>query len=88
MAATFDIFKKVPGAGHVWIARIAGLERAEERLMLLSSKSPGTYLLYDLGSRRFIEPFRKLGRRSRETKSQVPANAPQRPPQMQIIDRP
>lgn len=87
MTAIYDIFSKVPGAGPVWIARVAGLERAQERLTLLSSKSPGTYLLYDFGSRRFVEPFRKLRRRPRGVKARAPANPAQPSAQIQIADR-
>jgi hypothetical protein len=86
MAATYDIFSKLPDPGPVWIARAAGSERARERLLLLSSQSPGTYPLYDFGSRRFIEAFRKLRRRSREIKTAAPANAEQFPAQLQIAD--
>jgi hypothetical protein len=74
MAATYDIFSKLPDPGPVWIARVAGSERAQERLLLLPSKSPGNYLPYD---------FR---RRSWEIKTDEPANAQQFPAQIQIAD--
>jgi hypothetical protein len=86
MAAPYDIFSKLPDPGPLWTARIAGSERAQQRLLLRSSHSPGTYLLYDFGSQGFIEPFRKLRRRSWDIKTDAPANAEPFPAQIQIAD--
>lgn len=46
----YDIYKKLPGGGRLWIESALTLEHAKERLASLISKSPAEYLIYDYHS--------------------------------------
>jgi hypothetical protein len=57
MDTTYDIFQRLNDAGPpLWIETVASLEQAKRRLVGLSSKKPGTYMVFDSRLGTFIEP--------------------------------
>ena len=54
MKWTYDIYKKIPGGGRLWIESALTLEHAKEQLASLISKSPAEYLIYDYHSGKLI----------------------------------
>jgi len=43
----YDIFRKPPGDGFIWIEAIENLEAVRLRLSLLMESHPGEYFVYD-----------------------------------------
>ena len=61
MDTTYDIFKRVAGAGPpLWIETVATLDEAKQRLVVLSSKEYGTYMVFDWRLGTFIELLESL----------------------------
>ena len=62
MTAKYDIFKKTPENGVVWIETVQDIVSAKQRLISLTSSTPsGTpnkYLLWDSMEQRFIDEQR------------------------------
>jgi hypothetical protein len=50
----YDIYKKLPGGGRLWIESALTLEHAKERLASLISNNPADYLIYDCHSGKLI----------------------------------
>jgi hypothetical protein len=50
----YDIYKKVPGGGRLWIESAMTLEHAKERLISLCSSNPATYLIYHFSSGKLL----------------------------------
>ncbi|MGH9700409.1 MAG: hypothetical protein ACRD5R_16805 [Candidatus Acidiferrales bacterium] len=48
MKRTYDIFKKLPNIGLIWVEAVEGLELARSRAHELVSITSGEYLVYDL----------------------------------------
>jgi hypothetical protein len=53
----FDIFRRTSDKDAVWVEEVQGLRQVKKRLMSLKSTVPGTYLVFDATSDKFIEPF-------------------------------
>lgn len=54
MRFTFDIFRRLPGDGPIWIEAVQGLERAMDRLQTLVEADPGDYFLFDPTSGKIV----------------------------------
>jgi hypothetical protein len=59
MEKRFDLFRVEETGGPIWVETVIGLEHARQRLDILSSFKPATYLIYDYEDAKFIEPFSK-----------------------------
>ena len=55
MKRTYDIFRRLPDGGPVWIEAVQTLEGARARLTLLSEAQPGDYFVYDLIQNKIVE---------------------------------
>jgi hypothetical protein len=53
----YDIYRKLPNGGRLWVESAATLEHAKERLVSLCSSAPATYLIYDFSSGKLVEPI-------------------------------
>jgi hypothetical protein len=54
---TFDIFRKLPGDGPIWIEAVQGLEPARSRLRTLVEADPGDYFLFDPACGKIIASY-------------------------------
>jgi hypothetical protein len=52
---TYDIFRRLPDGGPVWIEAVETLESARARLRYLLEAQPGDYFVYDLVQNKIIE---------------------------------
>jgi hypothetical protein len=52
---TYDIFRRLPDGGPVWIEAVETLEGARARLRYLLEAQPGDYFVYDLVQNKIIE---------------------------------
>jgi hypothetical protein len=50
----YDIFRKLPGGGPIWIEAVQGLELARIRLTSLMKTHPSEYFIYDHSSGKTI----------------------------------
>lgn len=50
----YDIYKKLPGGGRLWIESTLTLDHAKERLAALLAKGPTSYLIYDFHSGKVV----------------------------------
>ena len=50
MKLTYDIFRKLPSGGPIWIEAVQGLELARIRLSSLMRTHPSEYFVYDQSS--------------------------------------
>jgi hypothetical protein len=48
MKMTYDIFRRVPGLGLIWVEAVQDLEIARARIASLLQSDPGDYYVYDL----------------------------------------
>ncbi len=55
MKRTYDIFRRLPDGGPVWIEAVQTLEGARARLMSLLEAQPGEYFVYDLVHNKIVE---------------------------------
>lgn len=55
MKVTYDIFRRLPDGGPVWIEAVLTLEGARARLKDLLETQPGDYFVYDLVQNKIIE---------------------------------
>ena len=61
MNATYDVFKRLNDTGPgLWIETVANLEQAKRWFAGLSSKKPGTYIVFDSRLGTFIESLGSL----------------------------
>jgi hypothetical protein len=54
MKATYDIFRRIPETGPVWIESVQGLENIKARLLHLINLCPGEYFVFDPTTARII----------------------------------
>jgi hypothetical protein len=54
MKLTYDIFRKLPDSGPIWVEEVQDLEQARERLASLTEIRPGDYFVYDAHSAKII----------------------------------
>jgi hypothetical protein len=54
MKLTYDIFRKLPGSGPIWVEAVQDLEHARKRLASLIEIRPGDYFVYDVHSAKII----------------------------------
>lgn len=47
MKATYDIFRRIPDGGPVWIESVQGFENIKARLLQLVNFRPGEYFVFD-----------------------------------------
>lgn len=59
MKRTYDIFKKLPNIGLIWVEAVEGLELARYRVHELVSKQSGEYFLYDLTQMQVVDSAAK-----------------------------
>lgn len=59
MKRTYDIFKKIPSLGLIWIEAVEGLEMARVRVHELVSTQSGEYFVYDLAQMQIVESAAK-----------------------------
>jgi hypothetical protein len=59
MKATYDIFRRIPQTGPVWIESVQGFENIKARLLHLINFRPGEYFVFDPITRR-ITPANSL----------------------------
>jgi hypothetical protein len=52
----YDIYRKLPGGGRLWVESAATLDHAKERLLSLCSNNPGAYLIYHFSSGKLLDP--------------------------------
>lgn len=52
---TYDIFRRLPDGGPIWIEAVQTLEGARARLKYLLEAQPGDYFVYDLVQNKIIE---------------------------------
>lgn len=50
----YDIYKKLPGGGRLWIESTLTLDHAKERLADLLAKRGANYLIYDFHSGKVV----------------------------------
>ena len=55
MKLTYDIFRRLPDGGPIWIEAVQTLEGARARLALLLEAQPGDYFVYDLVHNKIVE---------------------------------
>lgn len=55
MKVTYDIFRRLPDGGPIWIEAVQTLEGARARLRYLLETQPGDYFVYDLVQNKIIE---------------------------------
>ena len=56
MKPTYDIFRRLPDGGPIWIeAAVQSLECAKDRLQLLLEAQPGDYFVYDLFQSKIVD---------------------------------
>ena len=55
MKLTYDIFRRLPDGGPIWIEAVQTVEGARARLASLSKAQPGDYFVYDLSTNKIIE---------------------------------
>ena len=55
MKVTYDIFRRLPDGGPIWIEAVQTLEGARARLACLLEAQPGDYFVYDLVQNKIIE---------------------------------
>lgn len=55
MKRTYDIFRRLPDGGPVWIEAVQTLEGARVRLTSLLEVQPGDYFVYDLVHNKIVE---------------------------------
>ena len=55
MKVTYDIFRRLPDGGPIWIEAVQTLEGAKARLRYLLEAQPGDYFVYDLVQNKIIE---------------------------------
>jgi hypothetical protein len=54
MKLSYDIFRKLPGSGPIWVEAVQDLEHARKRLASLIEIRPGDYFVYDVHSAKII----------------------------------
>jgi len=54
---TYDIFRRLPDGGPVWIEAVQTLEDARARVTSLLEAQPGDYFVYDLIHNKIVEIF-------------------------------
>jgi hypothetical protein len=54
MKLTYDIFRKLPDNGPIWVEAVQDLEHARKRLASLIEIRPGDYVVYDAHSAKII----------------------------------
>ncbi len=59
MKRTYDIFKKLPNIGLIWIEAVEGLELARVRVHELVSTQSGEYFVYDLTQMQIVDSAAK-----------------------------
>lgn len=59
MKRTYDIFKKLPNMGLIWIEAVEGLEVARARVHELVSIQSGEYFVYDLSQMQVVDSAAK-----------------------------
>lgn len=59
MKRTYDIFKKLPNIGLIWIEAVEGLELARARAHELVSIQSGEYFVYDLAQMQIVDSAAK-----------------------------
>ena len=59
MKRTYDIFKKLPNIGLIWVEAVEGLEHAHARVCELVSAHSGEYFVYDLMHKKIVESATK-----------------------------
>ena len=47
MRATYDIFRRIPEGGPLWIESVQGFENIKARLLHLINFRPGEYFVFD-----------------------------------------
>jgi hypothetical protein len=52
---TYDIFRRLPDGGPIWIEAVQTLEGARARLTSLLAAQPGDYFVYDLFQSKIVE---------------------------------
>jgi hypothetical protein len=52
---TYDIFRRLPDGGPIWIEAVRTLEAARARLAHLMKAQPGNYFVYDLSIDKIVE---------------------------------
>jgi hypothetical protein len=52
---TYDIFRRLPDGGPIWIEAVQSLECARDRLTSLLETQPGDYFVYDLFHNKIVE---------------------------------
>ena len=97
MFDAFDILKKLPDAGIVWIESAKDLETAQARIKLFASYKPGEYVIFCQQTQSVIAmPWVNFARRDegnrtsakkprRKTKKQPRSQTPPKPKATQII---
>ena len=55
MKVTYDIFRRLPDGGPIWIEAVQTLEGARARLRYLLEAQPGDYFVYDLVHNKIVE---------------------------------
>jgi hypothetical protein len=51
---TYDIFRKLPDGGSIWVEAVQTLELARVRLTNLIKTQPSDYVVYDLSRRQIV----------------------------------
>lgn len=97
MLDTFDILKKLPDGGIVWIESAKDLEIAQGRIKLFASYQPGEYVIFCQQTQSVIAmPWVTFARRDegnktgaktrrRKTKAQSRSQKPAKPRATQVI---
>jgi dipeptidase len=55
MCDAFDIFRKSPEGGMVWIASSKDLEAAKERIKLMAANEPREYIVFCQATQEVVE---------------------------------
>ncbi|HXU19076.1 MAG TPA: hypothetical protein VN788_00680 [Verrucomicrobiae bacterium] len=55
MKPTYDIFRRLPDGGPIWIEAVQSLQFAKDRLTSLLEAQPGEYFVYDLFQSKIVE---------------------------------
>jgi hypothetical protein len=51
---TYNIYRQLTGNKIVWVDRVVGLDKANDRVRGLRATLPGSYLIYDVRERTVV----------------------------------
>jgi hypothetical protein len=57
MENRYDLFRVEESGNRVWVETVYGLDKAKERLEVLSAFKPGKYKVFDRLEQKLVEPI-------------------------------